>query len=121
MANSARAADRMDCDDESSGNSSVEEYRNQLHTHGGIRNKKSYGDKLVCLETDRIATFLKEKRCFCGYSCLHKLYKKGEQGHTTVYEVRAARFASKLLSKCATVRNCLQRVGMDKIFSPRVY
>ena len=63
--------------------------------HGGSRNTKSYGDKLLALETANIRSFLEKKRCYCGGECLHKLFTKGEQGVETVRSIRAARFASK--------------------------
>ena len=64
-------------------------------THGGSRNKQSYGDKLVCMEPHKIHCFLQEKRCLCGASCLRKLFDKGEAGTKVIHDLREARFARK--------------------------
>ena len=64
-------------------------------THGGCRNRQSYGEKMLCMESDRIQHFLKTKRCLCGASCLRKLYNKGDAGQKVIQDLREARFASK--------------------------
>ena len=67
----------------------------QTASHGGPRNCKAYGDKLLCLETHNIRSFVNEKRCYCGCNCLGKLSLQGEEAERTVHDIRAARFASK--------------------------
>lgn len=64
-------------------------------THGGCRNRESYGEKMLCMEPDRIRHFLKTRRCLCGASCLRKLYNKGDAGQKVIQDLREARFASK--------------------------
>ena len=67
----------------------------QKRSHGGSRNCKRYGDKLLALEPHNIRYFLAEKRCYCGQNCLLKLFHKGQDGEKVVYELRAQRFESK--------------------------
>ena len=69
-------------------------------THGGCRNRQSYGDKMLCMESHRIRDFLKEKRCLCGASCLRKLFDKGDAGQQVIQDLREARFASKHENDC---------------------
>lgn len=64
-------------------------------SHGGRRNTKRYGDKLLALEPDNIRYFLANKRCYCGQNCLLKLHYKGREGQRVVYELRAQRFERK--------------------------
>ena len=66
----------------------------QTRSHGGVRNTKRYGDKLLALEAHNIRFFLAEKRCYCGKDCLQKLQLKGEEGERVVYDLRAQRFES---------------------------
>ena len=71
--------------------------RKPTKKRGASRNRKSYGDKLLCLEMDRIEVFLRETRCACGQDCLLKVYDKGVPGQDVIRELRTARFASKCL------------------------
>ena len=64
-------------------------------SHGGRRNTKRYGDKLLALEPDNIRYFLANKRCYCGKNCLLKLHYKGREGQRVVYELRSQRFERK--------------------------
>lgn len=64
-------------------------------SHGGARNRTGYAEKLLCMETHSIRSFLAEKRCFCGQNCLHKLAQQREAAEKTVYDMRQARFSSK--------------------------
>ena len=76
----------------------------QKGKHGGSRNRKSYGEKLLALEAANIRSFLQEKRCYCGGQCLHKLNAKGEEGVNVVRIIRAARFASKIIHSIHTTK-----------------
>lgn len=66
----------------------------QNKTHGGARNTKRYGDKLLALEAPIIRNFLAEQRCYCGKNCLLKLSYKGEEAQRILYNLRARRFES---------------------------
>lgn len=63
-------------------------------SHGGCRNTKRYGDKLLAMEAHNISNFLVKTRCFCGNKCLEKLYHKGAEGRQAVYNLREQRFQS---------------------------
>ena len=65
------------------------------HKHGGARNNGGYAEKLMCMETHVIRSFLDNERCHCGAKCLQKLSLQGQAAEKTVYDMRAARFASK--------------------------
>lgn len=66
----------------------------QKRTHGGSRNTKRFGDKILALEDHNIRYFLDEKRCYCENNCLLKLHYKGQEGEQVVYKLREQRFAS---------------------------
>ena len=72
--------------------------------HGGARNNVGYAEKLVCMETHVIRSFLADQRCHCGAKCLQKLSLQGPAAEKTVYDMRAARFASKW---CFCFRACI--------------
>ena len=77
-----------------------EEPKYTRQSHGGARNRKAYADKLLCMETHNIKSFLAEKRCFCANKCVEKLAQQGEAAERTVYDMRSARFASKYAIFC---------------------
>ena len=81
----------------------VSESYPRKRSHGGIRNTKRFGDKLLALESHNIRYFLAEKRCRCGQDCLLKLYCKGEEGERLVYDLRAKRFQSECLHNLSLI------------------
>ena len=69
----------------------------QNRSHGGLRNTKCFGDKLMALEAHNIRDFLTERRCCCGEDCHLKLSFKGEEGERIVYDLRSQRFESECM------------------------
>ena len=49
-------------------------------SHGGRRNTKRYGDKLLALEPDNIRYFLANKRCYCGKIVYSNCITRDERG-----------------------------------------
>ena len=76
----------------------------KAHKHGGARNNGGYAEKLMCMETHVIRSFLADERCHCGAKCLEKLSLQGQAAEKTVHDMRAARFASKW---CFCFRVCI--------------
>ena len=87
--------------------------RPHKRTHGGRRNTKRYGDKLLALEPDNIRYFLANKRCYCGKNYLLKLHYKGREGQRVVYDLRAERFERK------TTTTHTKHRSMQIAFHPR--
>ena len=61
--------------------------------HGGSRNKQSYDDKRIVLDTSLMTRFLRDSVCGCVNKCLDKLGKNIDAGVDVLSTLRGARFA----------------------------
>ena len=60
---------------------------------GGARNTLNASQKAACAEEDNVREFLEDCRCFCGESCLEKIFQLGEEGENIIKQLREDRFA----------------------------